>query len=142
MSLDMLGQLNWLAVVVGGLAYFVLGALWFARPVFGRAWRRSVGWDDSRPDPAVNPATYVIPLLAFLVMGAATGMLAAATGSSDLNGGITLGLVLGVGYALARTAVDATFSPNTPHPWVWFAISGGYHLVGVLVMTVIIVLWQ
>lgn len=35
MSFDVLGDLNWLAVVVAAIAYFALGALWYAPPVFG-----------------------------------------------------------------------------------------------------------
>lgn len=37
MSLDTLGDLNWLAVVAATLAYFALGAVWYAPPIFGRA---------------------------------------------------------------------------------------------------------
>ena len=37
MSFDALGDLNWLAVIVAAIAYFALGAIWFAPPVFGKA---------------------------------------------------------------------------------------------------------
>jgi uncharacterized membrane protein YeaQ/YmgE (transglycosylase-associated protein family) len=85
--------------------------------------------------------TYAIPLLAYLVMAVATGMLAAATGSNTLESGIVLGLVVGIGYAFARTAVDATFTPNLPQPWVWFAITGTYHLVGLIIVAVVVSVW-
>lgn len=142
MSLDMLGQLNWLAVVVAALIYFVLGAVWYAPPVFGRIWQRSIGWDPEATPPQMQVTAYLIPLIAYLVMAVATAMLAAATGSSDLNGGLTLGLVVGIGYALARTAVDAAFDPHKPQRWVWFAVAGGYHLVGIVLVAVLVSVWQ
>ena len=40
MTLDGLGDLNWLAVLVAALVYFILGAIWYAPPIFGRAWMR------------------------------------------------------------------------------------------------------
>jgi hypothetical protein len=43
MSFDILDDLNWLAVVVATAVYFVLAGLWFADPLFGRAWRQSIG---------------------------------------------------------------------------------------------------
>ena len=141
MSLDMLGQLNWLAVIVGAVIYFVLGALWYAPPVLGRAWQRSIGWDPSANPPQMSIAAYAVPAIAYLVMAVATAMLAAATGSDSLESGLMLGLVVGIGYALARTAVDATFTPNLPQPSVWFAITGLYHLLGLIIVAVVVSVW-
>lgn len=141
MSLDMLGQLNWLAIIVGTVIYFGLGALWYAPPVLGRAWQRSIGWDPGATPPQIRITTYAIPAVAYLVTAVATAMLAAASGSDNLESGLILGLVVGIGYALARTAVDATFTPNLPQPWVWFAITGSYHLVGLIIVAVIVSVW-
>jgi hypothetical protein len=44
MSLEMIGQLNWLAVLAGAIIYYVLGAILYAPPVLGTAWQRSIGW--------------------------------------------------------------------------------------------------
>ena len=141
MSVDMLGQLNWLAVIVGAVIYFVLGAVWYAPPIFGRAWQRSIGWDPGATPPQMRIATYAIPAVAYLVMAAVLGMLAAATGSDNLESGLVLGLVIGIGFALARTAVDATFTPNLPQPVTWFAITGLYHLVGLVIIAVLVSVW-
>jgi len=141
MSLDMIGQLNWLAVIVGAVIYFVLGAIWYAPPLLGRAWQRSIGWDPEATPPQIKITTYAIPAVAYLVMAVATGMLAAATGSDSLESGLMLGLVIGVGYALARTAVDATFAPNIPQPWTLVAITGTYHLLGAVIMAVVVSVW-
>jgi hypothetical protein len=53
-----------------------------------------------------------------------------------------LGLVVGVGFAGTLTAVDAAFDPNKPRPWTWFAISGAYHLVGLLIVAVLVSIWR
>lgn len=140
MTLD-LGQLNWLAVVVGGVVYFALGALWYSPILFARAWQRSIGWDESRTPPEQSAMTYVVPLIAYLVMAVAVGMLAAATGTDTLTEGLVLGLVIGVGLSLAHTFVDASFDPNKPEPWTWFAINGTYHTLGLIIVAVIVAVW-
>lgn len=141
MTLD-LGQLNWLAVVVAALIYFALGALWYSPMLFVRPWQRSIGWDESQTPPQQSAMTYVVPLLAYLVMATAVGLLAAATGTDELGEGIVLGLILGIGLSLAHTFVDASFSPEKPEPWTWFAINGSYHALGLVILAVIIAVWQ
>ena len=142
MSLDVLGAINWLAVIVGGLVYFALGALWYSNVLFARQWQRSIGWDPERTPPQMSATTYVIPLIAYIVMAAAVGMIAAAAGSDNLGEGIVLGLVLGIGLSLMHTLIDATFDPNKPEPWTWFAINGSYHALGLLLVAVIVSVWR
>ena len=141
MSFDVLGEVNWLAVIVGGVVYFALGALWYSPVLFGRQWQRSIGWDPERTPPQMSATTYVVPFIAYLVMAAAVGVIAAATGTDEIAEGIILGLVLGIGLSLMHTLVDATFDPNKPEPWTWFAINGTYHALGLLIVAVIVSVW-
>jgi hypothetical protein len=141
MTIDVAG-INWLAVVVGAVVYFVIGAAWFAPAVFGRPWMAAIGWDESRPRPEMNPVNYAGPAIFYLIASAATGLLAKATGTDTLQEGVVLGLVVGIGYALTVTATDAVFDPNKPKPWNWFAISGAYHLVSLVLVGMIIGVWH
>lgn len=140
MSFDLLGELNWLAVIVATVVYFALGGLWYAPPVFGKAWMRSAGiviQEGQRPGPAI----YLMPLAAGFVSVIATAMLAVATGSDTFAEGIVLGLVVGVGFAVMTTAVEATFG-NRPQPGVWFVINGVYQLLGLVISAVIVSVWR
>jgi len=141
-SFDALGELNWLAVIVGAVIYFVLGALWYSPVLFGRQWQRSIGWDPERTPPEMKVTTYLLPFLAYLVMAIAIGLLAAATATDELSEGLVLGVVAGVGLLLMHTLVDATFDPNKPEPWTWFAINGSYHVIGVIIVAVIVAVWR
>jgi hypothetical protein len=136
-----LGQLNWLAIVVGAVVYFLLGGLWYSPILFARPWQRSIGWDETKAPPQASAMTYVVPLLAYLVMATAVGMLAVATGTDEIGEGLVLGLVLALGLSLAHTFVDASFSPEKPAPWTWFAINGTYHAIGLVLVAVIIAAW-
>jgi len=140
MSFD-LGSINWLAVVVGTAIYFVLGALWYSPLLLGRQWQRSIGWDPNRTPPQMSVATYVVPLIGYFVMAVATAMIAAATGADGFGDGIVLGLVIGIGYLAMHSLVDATFDPNKPQPWTWFAINSSYHALGILVVAVLVSIW-
>ena len=139
MAFDTLGDLNWLAVLVAAIAYFVLGASWYIPPVFGTAWMRAAGTEmpeGQRPGPAI----YLAPLITCLVASIATAMLAAATGSGTFSEGLVLGLVVGVGYAVTSAALGAIFDQK-PEPALWFLITAGYHLLGLLIVAVIVSVW-
>jgi hypothetical protein len=142
MSFDVLGQVNWLAVIVGTIIYFAIGAVWFTPILFGRPWQRAIGWDPERTTPEMNPVTYGVPAVLYLVASAATAMLAAATGSDTFSSGLVLGLVVGVGYALVINANDAIFDPNKRRPLTWFAITGAYNLLGLVIVAVLVSVWH
>ncbi|HEY7736711.1 MAG TPA: DUF1761 domain-containing protein [Candidatus Limnocylindrales bacterium] len=135
------GSLNWLAVIVGAAIYFILGAIWYSPVLFARPWQAAIGWDESRQQPQTNPITYVVPAILYLIAAVATGLLAVATGTDTLTEGITLGLVTGLGYALAMVGVEATFDPNKPQPMTWFLITTAYHLIGFVVLAVVVAIW-
>ncbi len=140
MALD-LASINWLAVVVGALVYFILGAIWYSPVLFAKPWQAAIGWDQSREQPQANPLTYVVPGVLYLVAGVATAILASATGADTVTEGLTLGLLTGLGFALPMVGVEATFDPNKPKPLVWFAITVAYHLIGFVVLGVVIAGW-
>ena len=142
MTFDVLGDLNWLAVLVAALAYFAIGALWYAPPLFGKAWMAAGGMATSEAGSRPSPAIYLTPLAGSVLSSVALAMLAAATGTDTLQRGIVLGLVVAIGFAVSITFVTAQFESEKPKPMVWGAITAGYHAVGILVAAIIVASWQ
>lgn len=138
MSFDVLGDLNWLAVIVATIAYFALGGIWYAPAVFGNLWMRSGGIETPEQTQA---SFYVIPLLTCLLATIAAGVLAVATGSDTVGEGIVLGLVTGVGIAFSALFVTGFFDPQKPQAMTWVAVVGGYHVVGLVIVSTILSVW-
>jgi hypothetical protein len=140
MTFALLGDLNWLAVIVATLAYFGLGGLWYMPRVFGDIWTRSIGWDPTGEEgPGV--AFYAAPLATCLVASTALALLARAAGADSVGEGLVLGLVAGVGIAGAVLFTTGFFDPKKPQPMVWFGVTAGYHLVGLLIAAMIVSAW-
>ncbi|MGH2661947.1 MAG: DUF1761 domain-containing protein [Actinomycetota bacterium] len=140
MSFDTLGDVNYLAVLVAAVAWWILGAIWYARPVFGNAWIKASGitiQEGQRP----GPETYIVPLIVEFIAVTATAMIARATVASTVGDGIVLGLVVGIGFAVALTANEAVFSEK-PQKGVWYAITASYNLVGLVGAAVIVTVWD
>ncbi len=127
--------MNFLPAFVAGIAYFALGGLWFT-PLFGRQWDQAVGFD--RP-PRWRPSAlyYVGPLVGCLVASAATAVLIELVGPASLVQALRVGLIVGFGYGATITTVNA-ISPNMRRPGLYAAVTGSYHLVGLIVCSAII----
>jgi uncharacterized membrane protein len=141
-TFDALGDLNWLAVFVAALAYFAIGALWYAPPVFGKAWMTAGGMTMPEAGTRPSPAIYLTPLIGSVLSAVALGMLAKATETDTLQEGIALGLIVAIGFAVAISFVTAQFESEKPKPMVWGAVNAGYHVVGNLVAAIIVASWQ
>jgi hypothetical protein len=99
MRLDPLGDLNWLAVIVGAVIYFAIGAVWFTPIPLGRQWQRARNRLGRDAPPTGDEPDHLrrSGALAYAVAAIATGMLAVATGSDTVAEGIVLGPVVGIG---------------------------------------------
>ena len=138
MSID-LGGVNWLAVVIGTVVYFALGALWFAPATpLGRAWMKAAAYESPTSGTMSTNVFYVIPLVTCLVMVTALALLAKAVGVSDIGGGIVLGLLVGIGLELPLLITTAAFEFKKPQPFTWGLIDASYHVVGLTIAGAII----
>lgn len=140
MNLDVLTGLNWFAVAIATLAYYLFGAVWFAQRTLGGLWNRAGG--DPIAAGRFSPlALYVVPLVTCLVTSVAVAALAAGTGSNSVGEGLVLGLVTSSGVA-AVLFVTGFFDRHKPAPGTWFAITTGYHVVGIVIAAVVVSLWD
>lgn len=141
MSLDSMNDVNWLAVIVGGVVYFALGGFWYSPAGFGKTWMRSVGMTMPAEGERPGAGIYVTPLIADLVAALATGWLAEATGSSTVGDGIVLGLAVSIGFMVTLIGTTATFS-RLPEPMTWFWVTATYNVIGITIVAILASVWE
>lgn len=113
---------SYLAVLVGGLAFFFLGALWYS-VLFRKPWTADM-WVDTSSGPAKPPAG---PLAASLVIGLLVAyVIEFVVRENDLGFGLCRGALVGIAMA-AIVVQNGLFDPR-PQRLTW--INAGYPLVG------------
>ena len=68
--MEMLSYVNWLGVVLAGLAAMIIGGLWYSPLLFARAWVKALGKtpeEMGKPGPAIMNALVMNLLSAFLL---------------------------------------------------------------------------
>ena len=119
---------SYLAVVIGGLAFFVLGAIWYSF-LFQKPWAADMGIDLSGPDvPAKPPAG---PLAGSLVVALAVAYIVEFfVRDGDLGFGLCRGALVGIAMG-AVVAQNGFFDPRT-NRLTW--INAGFPLVGGIIV--------
>lgn len=135
MTMDALGDVDYLAVVVAAVVFFVLGALWYAPPIFGNRWQAASKVDVSG---GANPLVFLVTFVLWFVVALALAYLAVLIGVDSAAGGLGLGLVAGVGFMLPSLLVSGMYEQTSP---TVIAIGAGYYLVGFAVAGLIIGAW-
>ncbi len=123
---------NWVAILVAGVAFFALGAIWYAPPVFGNAWKAAVG---AMPSPIGIAESGVVNVVAALLLAVVLGW----AGVHDWQGGVQVATVAWA--ACAGTAAVANTLFERGRAFV-ILINAGYQLVGFVIMGAIIGAWQ
>ena len=127
-------EMNWWAVLLATLVYFILGALWFT-PLFGRYYDLALGFDRQKDYkwPAIY---YISPFVNSLVVSIATSMLVYLLKIELLADAVSLGLIVGIGYAGAISFNNAV-NPVTPRPLLYGMVTGAYHATGITLVAMV-----
>lgn len=116
-----MNELSYLAVLVGGIAFFGLGALWYS-VLFQKPWAAGMGIDLSAP---AKPSP--VPLVGAFVVG----LVVAYIVEFFVRGhGLGFGLCRGslVGVAMSAVIVQNGLFDSRPRIVTW--INAGFPLVG------------
>lgn len=115
-------EVNLIAVLLCGVASLLLGALWYAPPVFGRAWQRSAGLSDKALAGGNMAAIFG---LAFLLSLAAAYVFAMFLGPDmGMAAAGAAGAGAGIFWVAASFGINYLFERRGLRLWL---INGGYH---------------
>jgi len=131
-----ISTLNWFGVLLAFVPYFLLGALWFT-VLFKKPYALALGRENEQSQN-VAPIFIVGPALCTLVITVASALLMNALAIDSYQGALLFALIVGIGYLVANT-VNIAINPNIPRPLLYGAISGAYHLVGMVIVSLIVV---
>ena len=135
MNVGTLSQLNWVAVILGAILYFALGAVWYMpfSPT-GRTWMKAIGFVEHPEGQRPGSAIYLAPLLGYVLVAVVSGMLARAVGVASLTDGLTLGFILWLGFGLPYWTLASIFNPHAKQPGTLILVQSAYHLIGMLIL--------
>lgn len=128
---------NYVAVFVSALAYWLLGAVWFA-VLFSKPW---MALENLSPEQlnSMNPVLpYVITFVLNLLVAFVLAQICAWRNANTAARGAALGILIWIGFIGPVTYTTYMYEMRPKH---LFAINEFYSLVGLCVMGAILGAW-
>ena len=134
----MVPEINWLAVVLATISSMIVGAVWYAKPVFGRTWMRLSGISEEDTQRGAALALIITFVVSFFTAAVLAGSAAIAQhfyeGNFFLNAVLT-SIILWIGFTASRMLTHDLFDRR---PSSLTTLNLAHELVTIVVMGLII----
>lgn len=133
-------DLNYWAVLVSGIAYFILGGLWYSPILFAKTWMAAIGkTEEEIRQQGGAPAAYAVSFIGSLLAAFVLSLFIHYAGAATLQGGLTTGFFVWLGFVATTTAPPYFYEDRSKRVYALYA---GYTLVGFLIMGSVLALWR
>jgi len=135
----MLGDLNYLAIIVCTVFSMILGFIWYTPITFGNVWMREVGLNAADIKPADAIKGYLFSLLSSFIQVMVLGVFMRLMGAATALQGLYAGAAVGIGF------IALTFISNDMYEQRSFTLSlinSGYRIIYFAVSGAILGAWR
>jgi hypothetical protein len=133
---DILSHINYLAVIIASLAYFFVGAVWYSKALFASQWVALNGIDVNAADARKGLVQMMLStFLMNVVIALALSVLIQAMGLHGAMHGFKLGLLCSVAFSTMTISMGYVYQRK---PMMLYVIDCGYHIVGIILASVIL----
>lgn len=140
MDMTFFSQMNYVAVAVASLVFFVIGALWFS-VLFGKIWAKEVqrhGVVIKQPSSGDMLIKLLLTIIANTIACFAIAKLVIMTGSTTFFSGLVLGIIAAVGFSATTLASVSVWENRSLK---LFLLDIGYPACGIIAAAIILSLW-
>jgi len=136
---ELLGNINFLAVVVSALSAFIVGWVWYG-PLFGKLWMKLNGFteEELKEGGMSMPVMMLLNYIATALAALAIAVLLSGHESSALMG-VVVGLVISIFWIGTNRLNDVLYERK---PFALFLINVGYNVVIFAIMGGILGAWH
>ena len=135
-------KINYPAVFVSALAYWILGAVWYSPLLFERPFIALKSWTPEQVE-AVRAASHAGEIGTALVVSVVTAYVLAhivrLAGAETATSGMLAGFWLWLGFVVTTNLSTVLFEGR---PLGLYLINNGYHLTGLLGMGALLAAWR
>ena len=130
-------DINWVAVIVVGIIYFLIVIFWYYPQIFGNMWLELVGKEGVEKSKIIKES--IVMVFTSIITVLILEILLDLTGWNDVGSALLLSLLLWIGFVAMLSINQKIFNDRGVK---LFLIEYGAYLVAFLVSGLILALWQ
>jgi len=131
-------HINWLATVVAALSSFLVGGLWYSKILFGSAWMTASNLTLDQVKTGNKGKIFGFTFLFSLIMAINIAIYLSDPTGTNIEFGSKVGFHAGL-IAFSAIGIAGLFELKS---WKYIFINGGYSLVSLTLMGLIIGAWK
>ena len=130
-------MINWLAVIVVTIIYFLIHFFWYFPIVFGNIWLKLVGKESEPKSKIIRDTIIMIPTSFVTVL--MIEVIIDLTGMNDILSALIISILLWVGFVATIGINQNNFNDRGVK---LFLLEYGFYLIGFIIAGLILVVWQ
>lgn len=141
-STTLLGEINYWAVLVAGIASFFLGGLWYSPALFENAWMNAHGYQPEQVktiQSSLGALGFGATFLSYIAVAFVFALLVTGLDVRTVGGGLMLGALVWFGFVATTGLAVNLFSDRPIGAWL---IDAGFQFVFLLLTGLILALWR
>ncbi len=131
-------RINYLAIIVAAVLYWLLGGLWFGL-LFSNQWMALEGFKAADIKNISPTIPYIVSMAANLVIAFILALVCASQKADTAVKGAQTGILMSVGFVATTTLTTYLYEGR---PFHLFLINVGYIVVGMALMGAVIGAWK
>lgn len=134
-------NINYIAVFVAAVVYYIGGALWYSPLLFGKTWMGLVGLNEEEIKEERKAAwkSYLIAAGSAILISLGIARVEAYLNVITIGGGLHTGFWAWICFVVTTMATNYSFAGRS---FKLLLIDSGYHLYGFVIMGIILAVWK
>lgn len=134
-------NINYLAVFIAAVVYYIGGALWYSPLLFGKTWMGLVGLNEEKikEEQKAMWKSYLTAAGSAILISYGIARVEAYLNVITIGGGLHAGFWAWICFVVTTTATNYSFAGR---PIKLLLIDSGYHLYGFVIMGIILAVWK
>ena len=128
--------INIFAIIVIAVIYWILGALWYSKILFGNLWMKSIGKTEDELE--MKASSFIGSAIISFMIPLFLAILLELIGTINLVNAILVALIIWIGFDVTIGLYDVLYLDKNIKTYL---VDSLYHLAGFLIAGIILGLW-